>query len=346
MAVNVRSLAARSTDAHEIARISETIRQWQSDGSVFADDSERFYLYEMTNLQDPSLRVSGVIGALLLDKEEQRIVPHEETISLGFERWVTSLAASQMNIDPIIGLSGSRDLSPLLQRSGRVRRRIVDGDGWVHTISEIVDAEQIRAISLVVAERPVSLADGHHRYHAALAFAARQGASAGDPAGSILAFISTSDAHGLGIHPFHRLLPVLETIDIQSLRQDFVVTLGQPAPPRYPGSIVLLTGDDTWDLAPHPTHLMAMPSPWRRASSAVAQTLLYPHLGVTEADCTYTTSIETALNHADGGAPALLMAPLDGSTIAEAGRLGLRFPQKTTFFAPKPRAGVVLRGIG
>ena len=91
---------------------------------------------------------------------------------------------------------------------------------------------------------------------------------------------------------------------------------------------------------------MAMPSPWRRASSAVAQTLLYPHLGVTEADCAYTTSIEVALSHADGGAPALLMAPLDGSTIAEAGRLGLRFPQKTTFFAPKPRAGVVLRAIG
>ena len=140
-----------------------------------------------------------------------------------------------MNIDPIIGLSGSRDLSPLLQRSGNVRRRVVDGDGWVHTVSDIVDAEQVRAISLVIAERPVSLADGHHRYHAALAFASNLGASKDDPAGSILAFVSTSDGRGLGIHPFHRLVPALGTIDIQSLRQDFVVTPGQPAPPQRPG---------------------------------------------------------------------------------------------------------------
>jgi uncharacterized protein (DUF1015 family) len=344
--VNIRTLAARSTDEAEVNRIARTAGEWRSDRLILADDAPRFYLYEMTNLQDPSRRVSGVVGALLLDKEEQRVVPHEETTSLGFERWVTSLAASQMNIDPIIGLSGSRDLGPLLQRSGRVRRRLVDSDGWVHTISDIVDAEQIQAISLVVAERPVSLADGHHRYHAALAYASSIGSQPDDPSNSILAFISTSDSSGLGIHPFHRLLPNRDTIDITSLARDFVVTPGQPTPPRRPGSIVLLTGDDMWDLAPLPTHLMAMPSPWRRASSAVAQTLLYPLLGLTEADCTYTTSVESALAHADGGAPALLMAPLDGSTIAEAGRLGLRFPQKTTFFSPKPRAGLVLRSIG
>lgn len=338
-------MAARSTDAGEAARIADTVNRWKTERTIVPDDTERFYLYEMANLQDPSLRVNGVVGALLLDRVGLRVVPHEETTNRGFERWVTSLRASHMNIDPIIGLSGSRDLGPLLQRSGRVRRRIVANDGWVHTVSDIVDPEQIRAISLVVGERPVSLADGHHRYHAALAFAETMGAGSYERAGSILAFISTSDTRGLGIHPFHRLLPNLETVDVAALSRDFVVTPGQPAPPDRPGSIVLLTGDETWNLAPLPTHLMTLPSPWRRASSAVAQTLLYPHLGIKEADCNYTTSLEAALAHAATGAPALLMAPLDGSTIAEAGRLGLRFPQKTTFFAPKPRAGVVLRAI-
>ena len=50
-----------------------------------------------------------------------------------------------------------------------------------------------------------------------------------------------------------------------------------------------------------------------------------------------------AVAAATGGRVALLVAPVSEHAIAEAGEVGLRFPRKTTFFVPKPRAGLVIR---
>ena len=41
----------------------------------------------------------------------------------------------------------------------------------------------------------------------------------------------------------------------------------------------------------------------------------------------------------------MLVAPVSEHAIAAAGEAGLRFPQKTTYFVPKPRAGLVMRAF-
>jgi uncharacterized protein (DUF1015 family) len=38
-----------------------------------------------------------------------------------------------------------------------------------------------------------------------------------------------------------------------------------------------------------------------------------------------------------------LVAPVPEAAIAEASDAGIRFPQKSTYFMPKPRAGLVIR---
>ena len=42
---------------------------------------------------------------------------------------------------------------------------------------------------------------------------------------------------------------------------------------------------------------------------------------------------------------AVLLRPVDVDTIRAAAAAGLRMPEKTTFFAPKPRTGMVFRSL-
>ena len=78
----------------------------------------------------------------------------------------------------------------------------------------------------------------------------------------------------------------------------------------------------------------------------MAREVLYPLLGISEDHADYVADADGAVAVAPDGGAALLVAPVTEHAIAEAGEMGLRFPQKTTYFIPKPRAGLVLRVFG
>jgi hypothetical protein len=92
--------------------------------------------------------------------------------------------------------------------------------------------------------------------------------------------------------------------------------------------------------------LAQLPEPWREAGTAVARELLYPRIGVDEDQAEYVSDAEAAVAAAPAGGAALLVSAVSESAIAAAGRMGIRFPQKSTYFVPKPRAGLVLRALG
>jgi hypothetical protein len=108
---------------------------------------------------------------------------------------------------------------------------------------------------------------------------------------------------------------------------------------------VISSPEGTWGLVPRPEAIECLPQPWRAASTAVAREALYPLFGVDEASATYVADATEALACIAGGGTAVLVAPVSEAAIASAGEVGLRFPSKTTFFVPKPRAGLVMRSI-
>ncbi|CAB4781028.1 MAG: DUF1015 family protein [Actinobacteria bacterium] len=78
-------------------------------------------------------------------------------------------------------------------------------------------------------------------------------------------------------------------------------------------------------------------------ASAHFETLIGPLLG--EAALTYRNDAEDCAEIvANGGAAAaIILAPVSVATIRDAGQAGVRMPEKTTFFWPKPRTGMVFR---
>jgi uncharacterized protein (DUF1015 family) len=62
---------------------------------------------------------------------------------------------------------------------------------------------------------------------------------------------------------------------------------------------------------------------------------------------TYRNDAATCAAHVEKGAAdaSVLLQPVTVETIRAAAAAGIRMPEKTTFFAPKPRTGMVFRDL-
>jgi uncharacterized protein (DUF1015 family) len=214
-----------------------------------------------------------------------------------------------------------------------------------HRLFDISDDEQIAEISRVVSDHAVAIADGHHRYLTALGY--RQTRSRDGDAGPwdhIMAMMAPAEGSGLTVGPYHRILPEAPH-DLERLETAFEVLPAVADAPHHAGELVIATSEAAHLLRPRPEAIRDLPAPYRQASAAIASEVLYPLLGITVDDVDYVSDVAGAMAAATGGRAALLVAPVSEHAIAEAGEVGLRFPRKTTFFVPKPRAGLVIRSF-
>jgi uncharacterized protein (DUF1015 family) len=286
----------------------------------------------------------GVLGALEVMDLGTRVVPHEETMAKHRADRYSVLTATQANVDPIIGLSSSPDLAALLEHDGPWRLDFTTPDGVRHRMHDLADEAALGAIATAVGEHAVAIADGHHRYTTALQYRRDREAEGLSNGGwtHIMTFVAPAEGSGLTCGPYHRVFDVFP-FDAGSVTGRFTVEPAEPTPPDGPGDVVVVTTEGAWKLRARAAARAGLPGPWRGASPAVARELLYPLLGITEDHADYVPDAVEAIAAVAPGGAALLVAPVGEHAMAEAGETALRFPQKSTFFVPKPRAGLVIR---
>ncbi len=338
---NVVRLLLAEPDDRQYQEAAGLLAGWQESEVLRLDPTPQFYLYDM---EFDRHHARGVLGALVLEDLGERVLPHEETREGTKADRMAVLTATQANLDPIVALSPANELRDLLVPQGAPRCDFF-ADGIRHRLYDIRDTEAIASISKAVAAHPVAIADGHHRYTTALRYSKAQ--ERRGPWDSIMAFMAPAEGSGLRIDPIHRAFAGIPPFG--GFDDAFRAGETAPVPPSAAGTIVMVTGADHGAavtlLTPHRDALAGLPEAWREASAAVARELLYPLLGVEESAATYIPDAGEALawleHHPDG--VVVLNAPVSEHAIAVASEAGLRFPSKTTFFQPKPRAGLVLR---
>lgn len=320
---------------------ADLLEAWLGDGTLQIDTDPRFYLYTMRYRTDEGVEreARGVIGALALEPIGKRILGHEETMAhTGVDR-LELLRATRSNLDLIIALSPAPGLPALLEPEGSPRFAF-EADGVRHALYDL--ERQVPAIAEAVDTHPLAIADGHHRFTAALEYqASHEGRGGWD---AIMAFVAPAQGSGLQIHPIHRFFPILRVEEIGDI---FDVETAPPSPPTVPGSITMVTAGESKLLIPKAGPIQALPPSWRSASTAVARELLYPRCGVGEEDAVFHPDPERLIAEL-AGAPdgaVLLMAAVPEEAVSDAAEQRLRFPRKTTLFVPKPRAGLVLRSF-
>ena len=158
----------------------------------------------------------GVVAAVRLhDLGEGVILPHEGTLAAPRADRLEVLRAVRANLSPVFGLYPDEGNEAQAALAGALAAEPVaeadSDDGVHHRLWRVEDPAPIAAFQRFLADRHVLIADGHHRYSAALTYrdlldAAEPGLPADGGHRWSLMFLCATGDPGMVIYPTHRLL--------------------------------------------------------------------------------------------------------------------------------------------
>lgn len=322
--------------------------QWRATGVLLLDDAPSFYVYRMefADEQGRARHTTGVLGALELSKPgEGDVLPHERTMSKPKDDRLNLLRAAQANLSPVWGLSMAPGLAKLTTVEGPPDAAAVDDDGVRHQLWRVADPSQLEAIADTVASAPVVIADGHHRFETALAYRdERRDATGGTPGDYdfLMAYIVELVDDELTVEAIHRLISGLpDDFDVVGALRPFfdsapVGTLRDLGP-----AMGVITPEGIWRLEPRPETDATAEHDLDSSRLDVALASFPSH------DLSYQHGRELVARAVDEGRAqaGVLLRPASAAQIAETGRTRTRMPEKTTFFFPKLRTGLVFREV-
>jgi len=356
-----RDIAAEG-DRYE--RAAAAFRSWLDAGVLARDPSPRFYGYRMefTDGHGARRHTRGVLGALRLPEPgDDDVLPHERTLPKAKSDRLALLRAMRVNVDPIWGLSLGSGLTALL--AGAVPlASCVDPDGVRHDLAAIDDADTVAAISSIVAGAPAVLADGHHRFETALNYRnERRAAGIDDPgAEAILCFMVELVDDELDIEPIHRLIDLPAGVDVRARLADaFTVRdAGSNTPDGVDAVVAAMRDEQGLGLVDGRGLALAIPNPGARAAAlagehpavaatdaAVVEAMVVPRLPEATWQYRHDAHGVAALVDKASATAAILCSPVSAALTRAAAVDRVRMPQKTTFFSPKPRTGMVFREL-
>jgi uncharacterized protein (DUF1015 family) len=332
---------------------------WLADGVLATDATDRFYGYEMrfTRADGAARRTHGVLGALALPAAGSAdVLAHERTLPKARSDRLALLRATRANLDPIWCLSLAPGLTDLV-RHGPTIATATDPSGTAHALTALDDRTALDAVRDLVRGAVLVIADGHHRFATACTYRDEHPGDTG--AAGILTLVVELDEAMLDVRAIHRLLHHAPS-DLRA-RLAAVATVEAAGPnteanaerlAREAGAedTLLLVDRDgcarvVLDAATSRRLDEELPAELRQVDAARFDVALRPLLG--EAELAYRDDAVTVAALVGKGVAdaAALLRPVTVAQIRAAAQAGIRMPEKTTFFWPKPRTGMVLRRL-
>jgi len=194
---------------NKYTRAATHLRRWRGEGILRATEQPSLYPYELTfRWSGRSHRVRGVIAEVDLEPWGGSIVPHERTMPGPMEDRLSLIRAVRANLSAVYAVSPTvaPDLSGFLAEAmtSPPDREMSDETGTTHRLWVRPDSASVRRS---LADGSIMIADGHHRYTVALAFKeemrARQGPGPWD---AMMMFIVDAVTEDPPILPIHRVV--------------------------------------------------------------------------------------------------------------------------------------------
>ncbi len=349
-------------------RAATLLEQWRSAGVLRLEDQPTLYVYEM---QDGEHVQRGLVGAVALcDPGDGVILPHENVMAGPVSDRLLLTEATQANTEPIFLIYDGGGFASAVVADVSHHPPLAEAtteDGVTHRIWAITDPDLLAGIAGDLLTRRAVIADGHHRYanfrqHQADRHAAGDGPGAWDFG---LALLVDATAFGPQVHAIHRVVPTLDVDEavarassiftVRPLSGDLDVAIeALSVAGRLGHAFVVTDGARRWLLSePDPAWVAAhIPvdhtRSWRELDVTVAHLALIEQLwSITDDEHTVgyqhdPDAAEKAVRH---GGTALLLNPTPVDALIAVATAGERMPRKSTFFTPKPRTGLILRGF-
>ena len=334
----------RDRDRYQAA--AERMAAWRAEGVLALDDAPRFYAYEMAFTGDEGRprRTHGVVGALdVADEPGEAVLPHERTIPRAKSDRLALLRATRANLDPIWCLSLAAGLTRQLADPGTELGSCVDDDGVRHRVAAIDDPATISAVRRNLASAPVVIADGHHRFETARNYLAEQ-PDDDSAATRIMAFVVELTDDELDVSPIHRLLTKLRGADLRATLD--ATDAGPNTPEQLAELQARMMHEGGLGLVDPIGLAFISRSSVDAVDAAVFDEEIRPRLpaGV---EIAYQNDAHAVTGMVDKGVAdaAVLLRPVTVAQIRDTAFAGARMPEKTSFFHPKPRTGMVFRSL-
>jgi uncharacterized protein (DUF1015 family) len=378
----VRLELGREPDRYGAA--AQTLRQWREQKILTLAAVPAFYLYtQVFELEGRQLRRNGLIARIRLDHpQDGRILPHEKTFAGPKADRLRLLAATHANTSSIFGVyrgacAQFEEIRERLERRAPFLR-VLDHLGVENCIRMIDAPQDIAALQRALADRPVFIADGHHRYETARLYRDQRRAEENNPAGlrpydyTMITLTSSADP-GLKVLSFHRVLRRLDPRALSGFEQRAAVwfELERANGPAELSARLKQGGTHTIaaafgaplgfyilrlkDRAPLDDVMGELAASVRTLDVSILHHVVFKQiLGLdeswlrTEGNIEYTPDAHIALSataQAADGAAVFLLNPPSLREIEEVSEAGAAMPEKSTYFFPKLLTGLVINSL-
>jgi len=367
-------------DPYEAA--AARLAEWLDSGDLQCDTEPAIYPCFQTFEDTDGMahtRCGFFTAMRLYDFSEKKVLPHEKTLSGPKADRLNLFRKTKTNISSIFGLYADQS-----KRADRVMKSFAESNepvidvqfhGVRNRMWRITDPALVAQFQQPLQERPVYIADGHHRYDTGVNYrnervAANLSHTGEEPYNFILTYLANIHDEGLLIFPIHRLVHTLSSFDIITLRgaldEHFTLTdlhdraelkrfLDQE-PSNYtygvvtPGSVIGIT------LKSNPETLVDSSRP--DALKDLGLVLLHDHilgklLGISQeamakqSNLLYVHDDREVFEAVESGKVQVgfVVKPTTVEQVLAVSETGEVMPQKSTFFYPKIMTGLLFNPI-
>ncbi|PYN74654.1 MAG: hypothetical protein DMD96_29535 [Candidatus Rokuibacteriota bacterium] len=352
--------------ADKYRRARQVLDAWLAEGVWRRDERPAIYPYDQTyTVAGQSVTRTGFVAlGEVSDYGRGVVLPHERTHAGPKRDRRDLLEATAADVGLLFMLASDPD-GELRRATTPVGAAIVEArdlKGERHRLWRVTDETAIARVQALMAPRQVIIADGHHRYETAVAYAEHHPGAAH----KLMAFF-TLEAPGLTIFPNHRLVHNVQGFDFDDLMQAAarwfdVAPLPDPLAARLETRMIgVVSGSDAALLRLKAAEFERIAWPektsasWRGlAVSILHEGLLRPLLGITDARLDAKTHVDYTADRAEAiqlaregkCQAAFLIAETTPDELQAVVRGGELLPQKSTHFYPKLLDGLVFHRLG
>ena len=378
---------AGDTDRHnKYTRAAALMAKWKKASILVRDQAPTLYFYQQEfEVEGKSYLREGFLARVGLEEfGTGKIFPHEETMPGPKEDRLKLMRATHANTEPIFGIfpDPTNAVTALFHEMGLCEplAQTVDGSGVVQRLYGCADPRLIARVVEAMAERPLFIADGHHRYETALAYrceleAAGQKIGPDHPASSILMLCVSMHHPGLAVLPTHRILSGVRGLTAEALRKateehfTWKELIGAEATsPRVDQHLREAHGHafGVWTHDTSKAFILTLKDPkimdqfaadhskaWRRLEVAILERVILQHdlpksvPGFDQVKRRYVHLAQQAFDavHEEGADAAFVLRPLPVQSLQDVAQEGERMPAKSTYFYPKALSGLVINPL-
>lgn len=378
VAVDLPFVPPKSAGPDEVyAKAAQTLNTWLADGTMIQDAAPAMYVYHQTyTWAGRSFTRKKFFARMRLEAfGAGKVFPHEQTFGGPKEDRLKLMQATRCQLSAVFGLYSdpSQGITKLFNVESRAADVTATMAGVQDRLWAITDAEVTAEVGSLLRDKPIYIADGHHRYGTALTYRDWLTAKGGPlpmehPANYVLVGFCAMEDAGAIILPTHRVLTGLGSVPPQKVLEALGAGLRfEPAPADAdPDALLGAKGDllvySAFDrklqvatftnravleqLAPERT------PPYRQLDLAYLHRYLIDELVTAKTlagaapTIHYIKSAKDAIADADANnGVALLTRPCTMEELRSVSNAGDLMPQKSTYFYPKLATGMVINPL-